>query len=81
MSKTSKYRGVCYAPIRSGNMGTIRWSQDHPWTAAIRFGGSASKRSKKKLFATEREAAIQYDKWVLELGLDRPLNILKPKAR
>lgn len=31
-------------------------------------------------YATEREAAIAYDRYVLEHGLDRPLNILKPKV-
>ena len=29
-------------------------------------------------FADEREAVIAYDKKVLELGLSKPLNILKP---
>lgn len=73
--KTSKYRGVCYNPHRTGNMSSIRWAASYPWQACLTDKG----RRKCKHFATEREAAIQYDTWVLEWGLDIPLNILKRK--
>jgi hypothetical protein len=73
--KTSKYRGVSKHGSRSGQAASIRWVARFPWRAYIHYSGVCRSKS----FPTEREAAIQYDKWVLELNIDRPLNILKPK--
>lgn len=71
--KTSKYIGVSFSVRSTGTTGWIKWSSRFPWFACLIHDN----RRWKKCFPTEREAAIQYDKWVLELGLDRPLNILK----
>ena len=48
-----------------------------PWTASLRHNGIYWR---SKFFATEREAALAWDRRVLELGLDRELNILKRKV-
>lgn len=37
-------------------------------------------RTFQSAHATEREAAIAVDRWILENNIDRPLNILKRKA-
>lgn len=49
----------------------------HQWAVCINL---PHKKVFKSGFTTEREAALAYDKYVLEHGLARPLNILKPKA-
>lgn len=72
MAKTSQFIGVSKNTIVPG---TYRSKFTLPWAAAL----SNSKTGKRwnASFNNEREAAIAYDKKVLELGLDRPLNILK----
>lgn len=73
---TSNYKGVHARMDKiSGLSGT------KPWRAYIKYKSLGHFIRKDKSFETEREAAIQYDKWVLELGLDRKLNILKPKIK
>ena len=80
MSKTSQYRGVVKIKTRPDT----HWKsarEKKPWEANISISDQVgNRRYKSKSFETEREAALQYDKWVLELQLKRPLNILKPKA-
>lgn len=67
---TSKYIGV------KSNANPL-FQTKKPWAARILING----KMKTQSFETEREAAIQYDKWVLEYCLDRTLNILKPVAK
>ena len=78
-TKSSRYTGVSYS-FGSLASKVSRWrvlNEKKPWKACVVVFGAKVRRKK---FATERDAAIQYDKWVLELGLDRPLNILKRKS-
>ena len=75
-SPTSQFRGVSYYGRRYGMESQRRAQERKPWCSSIRVGELVL----RKTFATEREAALQYDKWVLEHGLKRPLNILKKKA-
>lgn len=77
MNKSSKYHGVFRNKGGSGPKSRIKFIDNKPWTARLTQNGV---RRTSVYYATEREAAIQYDKWVLEYGLDRPLNILKRKA-
>lgn len=74
--KTSEYVGVSHSPSRSGKASAMRYNALYQWMASIIINGHQI----TKQFETERDAAIQYDKWVLEYRLDRPLNILKPKV-
>lgn len=76
MSKASKYAGVYRAVRKTGLKCDMGDNMKSPWMATFTHMGKAVIR---KHFATEREAAIAYDKAVLRAGLDRPLNILKPK--
>lgn len=75
--KTSSYYGVSLMNARSGAKCMMDWHEAHPWGASIRFKGTHL----HKAFATEREAAICVDRWILEYKLDKPLNILKPTQR
>lgn len=72
--KASKYRSVFWVKSH-GAKSSIRSIEAKPWEAKVQIDGL----SIRKRFPTEREAAIQVDKWVLEYRLDAPLNILKPK--
>ena len=76
MGKTSQYVGVYFVARKTGQKCDIGENMKSPWLASASNRGSSIL---KKHFATEREAAIAYDKAVLRAGLDRPLNILKPK--
>lgn len=72
----SVYRGV-YSRLRdSGSSSTIASAIRKPWKAMLSANGTRWQGPPR---ATEKEAAIDYDTRVLELGADRPLNILKPK--
>lgn len=71
----SKYVGVYHQPYDTRNG---RPKVNHrPWYSRIYYQGREVGLGS---FHTEREAAIAYDKRVLELKLDRPTNILKAKA-
>lgn len=84
MTKSERYRYVFHAPEgisgyeMNGN-GPSR-TKDLPWVAIPR--GRVSKENKmviaRRRFATEREAAMYVDKWMIEKGR-KPLNILKPR--
>jgi hypothetical protein len=81
MNATSKYKYVQRNPNgRAGTKSGIERSNKTPWLA--RFGVwdklSQSQTWRSKCFATEREAALQVDKWLIELGKP-PVNILKPR--
>lgn len=76
MGKTSGYFGVSRVNRKFGMKCETGDNLKKPWTASFNHMG---KVVIKKNFATEREAAIAYDKAVLRAGIDRPLNILKPK--
>ena len=76
-SKYSKYHGVTKWARPTGDKKTMDRAAAKPWMATLWHNGAAWNSSR---FATEREAAIAYDTKVLELGLDKPLNILKPKT-
>ena len=78
MGKYSKYRGVCKWANPGGNKSNIEARERKPWRATLMHNRATWL---SPYFATEREAAIAYDRRVLELGLDKPLNILKPKPR
>jgi hypothetical protein len=65
---TSIYKGVMYA--RKG-----RWDKKYTWFAVCVIRGIVNWRS---VHETEREAAIAYDKKMIELGKE-PVNILKRK--
>jgi len=75
---SSRYYGVCYIQAKKvmWKPWTMRFYTDIPWRASVTVGG----KKVTKHFPTEREAAIQVDKWVLRYRLNAPLNILKPKA-
>jgi len=73
---SSKFHGVSLTSARTGNAASIRSVDARPWRTNIELNDGKMWR---KSFATEREAAIAYDRYVLEHKLDRPLNILKPK--
>ena len=82
MTKSTKYRYVYMETERHGpNMGAksaITWRNTVPWTARLIYQEAFGPKSKFKRFATEREAAMQVDKWLIELGR-APVNILKRK--
>ena len=77
MGKYSKYHGVTKLERPKGSRSKIEAREITPWRATLRHNGE---KWGSQYFATEREAAIAYDTKVLELGLDKPLNILKPKT-
>jgi hypothetical protein len=66
---TSKYKGVAYA-------GRIKGKGHAFWKA--QYENAQSGMNWEKLTKTERQAALEYDKKMLELGKE-PVNILKPK--
>jgi len=59
----------------------LRNCADYPWAAnpriSTQFDGNMTTRGTYKRFATEREAALFVDKWMLSQGR-APVNILKP---
>lgn len=66
----SKYKGVYLGYKVSGK------DRNLPWSAQLTSNGS---KWHSKYFLTEREAAIAYDKRLIELGKP-PVNILKAKV-
>jgi hypothetical protein len=74
--KRSKYKGV-YCLLKVNEKTTYRAARhgDKPWRAQHRYKGV---RWNGKGRSTEREAALDYDKRMIELGLE-PVNILKQK--
>ena len=71
---TSSFVGVCYIQRTTGTKGKIESTSKTPWLA---FAAYSRGKKLTKGFETEREAAIQADKWTIQYRLDRPLNILK----
>ncbi|HRH68846.1 MAG TPA: hypothetical protein PLB89_04995 [Flavobacteriales bacterium] len=71
--KRSTFRGVFYEAFVRG------WGRKYPskkpWNARLYTHGH---RERLGGFATEREAAIAFDRRVIELKLPIALNILKP---
>lgn len=65
--KSSKYKGIYY------DLAGVR--NCYRWQASKTFKGIKWRKDCK----TEREAAIAYDKKLIELGLE-PVNILKRKV-
>jgi len=72
--KHSNYTGVS---LFKGDERTTkgRYNMKKPWRAIAERGG---RRILNKRFSTEREAAIAYDKALIQLG-EEPVNILKRK--
>lgn len=68
-TKSSKYKGVHFY-----NRGNLKSDKDY-WIAQYNMPNNKQWRVYK---ATEREAAIAYDKKMIELGRE-PINILKKK--
>ena len=64
---TSRYHGV---EVRAGKA-----------LASVRFGRGAGKLIRFGTWPTERDAAIAFDRGVLFLGLDRPLNLPRVSRR
>ena len=77
MGKTSVYQGVSCLRVFVGSRAKVANKMAKPWTATLVVNGIGWH---SKYFATEREAALAWDRRVLELGLDRELNILKRKV-
>ncbi len=61
----------------------LKRAKSLPWLArphmSVMFAGSRTETVKMARFATEREAALFVDKWMIEKGR-QPVNILKAKA-
>ena len=74
--KVSKYIGVTFWNVKQGAKSTMEWQNSKPWCFRLTENGVVHRGPRR---ATEKEAAIDYDRRVLELNLDRPLNILKRK--
>ena len=74
---TSAYHGVTKTKRTQGKMSKIRATNRKPFIASMMSNGIQWTGPYRE---TEREAAIDYDRRVIELGLDRPLNILKRKS-
>lgn len=70
MNTQSNFHGVKFNNFFYTNVE----KKQKPWYFQISYKGIKYYRH----FADERDAAIAYDKKVLELGLNKPLNILKP---
>ena len=90
MGKGSKYKyvehdaiGKYVGPTGMRTKSNLERIANEPWVAIpriqIKFGGNLSQASSAKRFATEREAALFVDKWMLEHGR-QPVNILKAKT-
>ena len=77
MGKTSAYQGVSCLRVFTGQKSEISYRMAKPWIASLRHNGIGWQ---SKYFTTEREAALAWDRRVLELGLDRELNILRRKV-
>jgi len=71
---SSKYIGVSHRIRTYGNKSRIEQYAKKTWCSILCVGGNTILR---QWYATEREAALAYDKCVIENNLDRPLNILK----
>jgi len=79
MSATSKYKYVRHKEVgHRTNSSGLRYTASLPWEAKLDYRHALGVKTKSKRFATEREAAIQVDKWLLEMGRE-PVNILKRK--
>ena len=76
MGKTSVYQGVSCRLSFTGMKCEVSYYMAKPWTASLKHNGV---KWYSRAFATEREAALAWDRRVLELGLDRELNILRRK--
>lgn len=73
MKKTGNYKGVF-----SGEVLLMSSGQSF---SGVKFGAQIvrnGKNYKSRLYDTEREAALWYDKKLIEFG-EQPVNILKPK--
>lgn len=71
MAKTSKYFGVM--KVQKSSKNAVSWSAIlHPKKKYFNF------KKAQAHFHSEKEAAIQVDKWLIERG-EQPVNILKPK--
>ena len=75
-AKESSYSGVYRSTPKCGMKSLIDYYEQRPWVASLTVNGL---RWRGKARESEREAALDYDRRVLELGLDKPLNILKRK--
>jgi hypothetical protein len=74
--KRSKYKGVyCLLGVNEKTTYSAFSHGDKPWRAQHRHKGV---RWYGKSRSTERESALDYDKRMIELGLE-PVNILKRK--
>jgi hypothetical protein len=80
MTPKSKYKHVVWSPyLKRKSKHDMEKANKTPWRALLRWrSGLGEDKSRSKNFATEREAALQADKWLLEMGRE-PVNILKPK--
>lgn len=72
--KYSKYKGV--SKLVHGDSSYEKHNKK-PWRATLAIKGEFSKQWFSSYCKTEREAAIAYDKKMIELGRP-PVNILKP---
>ena len=77
MGKTSAYQGVSCLRVFTGKKSKMSNQMTKPWRASLKHNGI---EWRSKYFTTEREAALAWDRRVLELGLDRELNILRRKV-
>lgn len=71
MSKSSQYYGVSKTKQTSYTCVTKKF-----WRAKIDVNGEHISCG---MFVTEKDAALAVDKKIIELNLDKPLNILKKK--
>jgi hypothetical protein len=78
----TKYKYVRRHPNRRHKTKAgLKKAESVPWQAQLVWDDSIDGRKVKcKNFGSEREAAVQVDKWLIEMGKD-PVNILKPVTR
>jgi hypothetical protein len=74
-SKSSQYYGVTKTS-QTGSKSRLKEAENNPWQAAIWLNKTTVHLGR---YATEKEAAIAVDKKIIDLNLDKPLNILKRK--
>lgn len=70
----SQYKGVIFDTSKHHGRDRL----ENKWVARCKVFGQQNKGGRSSRHATEREAAIAYDKMLIELGR-KPVNILKPK--